>query len=521
MRLLEQLILPINTEIMIPENDSVRLLAKVTNELSYSKFYEVHNHLGRPSTNPRILIRVLLYAYMNGIYSSRKIETACKRDINYIWLLEGNKAPDHNTLSRFRSGPMAEAIEDLFYQMVLKLGEMNEIEYKNLFVDGTKIEANAGRYTFVWKKSTEKHEARLQEKIRTTVLQINESYKFEYALTDEKIQTPLLNEILEALEALKIKNAIKFVSGKGARKTALQRDYEALSTFKDTQMKYDGYNRLFAGRSSFSKTDTDATFMRMKDDHMLNGQLKPAYNIQIGVEGEYIVGVDLFSERSDQLTFIPFMKMLEEKLPQKHENLVADAGYESEENYMHLATTGQVPYIKPSSYETLRKRSFRNNIGRRENMIYDPEYDEYICHNQNRLSHIYNTTRKSKSGYISETKIYECKNCEGCPHKTKCTKAQGNKRIQVAWKFNELREASMANIMSETGKQLRMNRSIQVEGAFGILKEDFGFRRFLLRGKKNVKTEFILLSFGFNINKLHKKIAREKQGVSLFELKVA
>lgn len=521
MRLFEQLILPFDTEILIPNNDSVRVLAKVTNELSYKKFYEVHNHLGRPSTNPRILIRTLLYAYMNGVYSSRKIETACKRDINYIWLLEGHKAPDHNTISRFRSGPMAEAIEDLFYQMVIKLGEMNEIEYKNLFVDGTKIEASAGRYTFVWKKSTEKHEARLQQKIRAAILKINETYKFEYVLTEEKVQTALLSEILEDLEAMKTKSEIKFVSGKGARKTPLQRDYETLSTFKDTQLKYDGYNQLFAGRSSFSKTDTDATFMRMKDDHMVNGQLKPAYNVQIGVEGEYIVGVDLFSERSDQLTFIPFMKMLEEKLPEKHENLVADAGYESEENYMYLAATGQVPYIKPSSYESVRKRSFKNNIGRRENMIYDAEYDEYICHNEKRLRYIYSTSRKSKSGYRSETKIYECKDCEGCLHKARCTKAQGNKRIQVAWKFNELRETSMVNITSEFGRQLRMNRSIQVEGAFGILKEDFGFRRFLLRGKKNVKTEFVLLSFGFNINKLHKKMLREKQGVSLFELKVA
>lgn len=516
-----QLILPMNIGTLIPEDDSVRLLAKVTDELNYEKFYAAHNRLGRPASSPKVLVRILLYATMNGIWSSRKTETACKRDINFIWLLDGHKAPDHNTLSRFRSGPMGDAIEDLFYQMVAKLGEMKEIEYKNLFVDGTKIEANANKYTFVWKKSTQKHESRLQEKTRSLVAEIDKTYGKEHLLTGERVEVTDLDAIIEFLEQERLKTGTPFVHGKGARKTGLQRHSELLSEFRNTQAKYDGYNQLFEGRNSFSKTDTDATFMHMKEDHMRNSQLKPGYNVQIGVEGEYIVGVDLFSERSDQLTFIPFMNTLKEKLLKSHENIVADAGYESEENYVHLISTGQHSYIKPSTYEMTQKRSFKNQIGRRENMSYNPESDAYICHNQKVLKYIYSTKRKSKSGYESEIKVYECENCSDCPHKTRCTKAQGNKRIQVAVNFAQLRSESQANITSETGKQLRMNRSIQVEGAFGVLKEDYGFRRFLLRGKKNVKTEFILLCFGFNINKLHRKMSREKQGVTLFELKAA
>jgi len=516
-----QLVLPINIGTMIPEDDSVRLLAKVTDELNYEKFYKTHNRLGRPSSNPKVLVRVLLYAAMNGIWSSRKIETACRRDINFIWLLDGHKAPDHNTLSRFRSGPMESAIEDLFYQMVSKLGKMKEIEYKHLFVDGTKIEANANKYTFVWKKSTQKHESRLQEKIRNLVAEIDKTYGKDHFLTGEKVELAHLDEILEFLEQERLKAEIEFVHGKGTRKTGLQRHIERLRDFRNTQAKYDGYNQLFEGRNSFSKTDTDATFMHMKEDHMRNSQLKPGYNVQIGVEGEYIVGVDLFSERSDQLTFIPFMNTLKEKLPKMHKNIVADAGYESEENYVHLVSSGQHSYIKPSTYEITRKRSFKNQIGRRENMIYNPESDEYTCHNQKTLKYVYTAKKKSKSGYESEIKVYECKNCTDCPHKTRCTKAQGNKRIQVAVNFTRLRSESQANITSEIGKQLRMNRSIQVEGAFGVLKENYGFRRFLLRGKKNVKTEFILLCFGFNINKLHRKMSRKKQGVTFFELKAA
>ena len=236
---------------------------------------------------------------------------------------------------------MKVAIEDLFYQLVAKLGEMNEIAYGNLFIDGTKIEANANRYTFVWKKSTEKNLQRLQNKMTLEVPKLIEKYALAFNVSEERLEVESLNKFLDHLEVLKIKENITFVSGKGTRKTALQRDHETLSTFISAQMKYDSYNEIFKGRNSFSKTDVDATFMRMKDDPMRNGQLKPAYNVQIGVEGEYIVGVDLFSERSDQLTFIPFMKILEDKLDKKHKNIVADAGYESEENYKYLEQSSE------------------------------------------------------------------------------------------------------------------------------------------------------------------------------------
>ena len=238
-------------------------------------------------------------------------------------------------------GILKVAIEDLFYQLVSKLGEMNEIAYENLFIDGTKIEANANRYTFVWIKSTEKNLQRLQNKMTLEVPKLIEKYALAFNVSEERLEVESLNKFLDHLEVLKIKENITFVSGKGTRKTALQRDHETLSTFISAQMKYDSYNEIFKGRNSFSKTDVDATFMRMKDDPMRNGQLKPAYNVQIGVEGEYIVGVDLFSERSDQLTFIPFMKILEDKLDKKHKNIVADAGYESEENYKYLEQSSE------------------------------------------------------------------------------------------------------------------------------------------------------------------------------------
>ncbi|MBU5428287.1 transposase [Tissierella pigra] len=311
------------------------------------------------------------------------------------------------------------------------------------------------------------------------------------------------------------------MNGKGKRKTEIQRIVESIEEYIEKQNKYDEYNATFDGRNSFSKIDKDATFMHMKEDHMRNSQLKPGYNMQIGVEGEYIVGVDISSERSDQLTFIPFLEKLNENLAEKYENVVADAGYESEENYVYLDNSEQNSFIKPQSYETMKKSSFKSNISKRENMEYNSEKDEYLCHNNKRLKFTHKIKRKSKSGYESEVKVYECESCDSCQYKSKCTKAKGNRQLQVSEKFIEMRNKSLSNITSKEGILLRMNRSIQVEGAFGVLKEDYGFRRFLTRGKKNVKTEFMLLCFGYDINKLHSKIQNNKCGVSFYMKDVA
>jgi len=261
--------------------------------------------------------------------------------------------------------------------------------------------------------------------------------------------------------------------------------------------------------------------MHMKEDHMRNSQLKPGYNMQIWVEGEYIVGLDISSERSDQLTFIPFLEKLSENLSQKFNNVIADAGYESEENYVYLEKAKQNTFIKPQAYESMKKRSFKNIISKRENMIYDEINDEYTCHNNKKLKVIGESTRRSKSGYEADVTLYECENCDDCTYKLKCTKAKGNKKLSVSKKFVQKRSKSLENITSLQGTMLRMNRSIQVEGAFGVLKEDHGFRRFLTRGKKNVKTEFTLLCIGYNINKFHNKIQQDRCGFLLHDIKIS
>ena len=519
---MHQIGFPIDTEIIIPKDDSVRLLFEVTEGLDYSDLYRNYSTIGRnPVIEPKTLFRILVYGYMERIYSSRALEKACKRDINFRWLLQGQKAPEHNTIARFRSKRLSNCIEDLFNQLVKKLGELNEIQYKNIFIDGTKIEANANRYTFVWKKATSKFETKLQDKVRTLLINLGKDLELDISIPEDKIEVDYLNSINSKLNIIKEKNNIEFAYGKGKRKSKLQRYSELLNECIEKQSKYNKYNSIFNGRNSFSKTDIDATFMRMKEDHMLNGQLKPAYNIQIGVEAEYIVGADISSERSDQLTFIPFLDKLNSDLPHQYESVTADAGYESEENYVYLENHNQKAYIKPQVYEKSKTRKFKNDISKRENMQYDQESDNYICAYGRRLVPIGTRRRKSKSNYEAKISIYECLDCDNCPHRDKCNKGKGNKKLHVAKTFIEQRLKSLKNITTPEGILLRMNRSIQVEGAFGVLKQDYGFRRFLMRGNKNVKTEFLLLSFGYNINKLHNKRQQKRAGQQLHPKQIA
>jgi len=493
-------------EKVIAADDSVRLLDEIVEGMEYSALLRAYKRIGRkPATDPVTLLKILLYAMMERIYSSRAIASACQRDINFIWLLNGAKAPNHSEIARFRSKRLPECGEALFYQLVEKLYERNEIKYEHLFVDGTKLEANANKYTFVWRKSTTKYETRLISKLDSLIPELCSKYGI----------LPQSPEGL--LFGMENKMTTPFVYGRGRRKTELQREIEQLRELLGRKAKYEKYQETFKGRNSFSKTDPDATFMRMKDDHMRNSQLKPGYNVQLAVEGEYIVGADISSERSDQLALIPLLNRMEDKLGVAYADVTADAGYESEENYTYFERKQQTCYIKPQNYERSKTRKFKNDMKLRENMHYDPEKDEYTCQNGMKLRAVYTGKRFSKSGFEAEITYYECESCVDCPHKKNCTRTKGNRKLQLSKTFLRQRKESKTRITSEMGTLLRINRSIQVEGAFGVIKQDYGFRQFLLRGKKKVQTELLLIAMAFNINKLHHKIQKNRAGTQLFE----
>lgn len=521
-----QLFLPLNFEMNIPADDSVRLLSNVLEELDYTELYGAYSRKEKNNAvSPKNLFKVLVYAYMCKLHSTRQIETACKRDINFMYLLEGAKAPDHNTIARFRSTRLEGIVDGLFNQVVLLLKDYGELSCENLFVDGTKIEANANKYTFVWKKTILKNQAKLQDRMHKELPELLAKYGFKMYLAED-IKAKRLRKFIDRLN--KMKSTVVFVSGIGKRKTDFQRDYELLLDWYEREKKYEYYLRRMKDRNSLSKTDESATFMHLKEDHMRNSQLKPAYNVQIAVDAEYIVATEVFNDRTDVNTFIPFMEKIKNNLGFEYLYPTADAGYENEENYTYFEKNGQKPCIKPANYEQTKTRKYRNDIGRAENMQYDENTDTYICHYGKKLVNVGVRKSKTSSGYISKKTMYQCESCKGCPHKAQCIKhnarcntslEERTKRFELSKTFKKQREEMLERINTKQGILLRINRSIQVEGAFGVLKEDMGFRRFLTRGTTNVRTEMILLCLAYNVQKLHNKTMTNRQGQFLHDIK--
>ena len=484
-----QLVFSLNCEICLPENAPVRLVSAVMEELEYTELYRAYSPRGRKTAvDPQVLFEVLVYGYLCGIYSSRKLEEACRYRVDFLWLLGDEKAPDHSTLARFRTGRCREALEGLFYQLVRKLDEMGETDHRAVFVDGTKLESRAGRYTFVWRKSVEKQLGKIKEQVQK-----------QTGLTTREALASHLEDTVEG---------IRFVHGSGKRKSPEQKSWENLHRLLERWQTYEQQLEVMGEtRNSYAKTDEDATFMRMKEDHMRNGQLKPGYNVQIAVNSEYITGIEAFSDRADTKTLKPFLHRLELFHQTRYKEVVADAGYESLDNYLYLESTGQICFVKPANHDQKKSRKFKKQIGRVENMTYDPEEDSFTCVQGRKLT-LQRECTEQREGQLVSTAWYRCEDCTGCPCRTQCCRAKDPaqpKELRLQKTFWEKREQTTQRIVSKRGIHLRLCRSIQVEGAFALLKSDFGFRRFLTRGKENIRAELFLLAIAFDLKKLWMK----------------
>ena len=521
-----QLKLPLNIDTIIPEDDSVRLLSQFVEAMDLTDLYSTYERIN--SISPRTLLKIVLYSYMNGDYSSRSMELNCKRDINFMFLLEGAPAPDHATFARFRSIHFAPCSKRILAEMSNTLFDLGEISGETIFIDGTKIEASANKYTFVWKKAVTKNQEKLLIKLADFVAECEQLYdiKIVYGST---IKMKHVKKLRKKLYTLKESENVVFVHGIGKRKTPLQKCIETLEDYSSRLKEYNQKIHICGEWNSYSKTDRDATFMRMKEDAMGNGQLKPAYNLQHGLDSEYITWLTIGPQPTDTTILIPFLKDAENHLKFKYKNITADAGYESEENYQFLESNGQISYIKPANYEISKTRKYRNDIGKIENMEYDEEADVYTCRNDKKLK-VHNIRHSiSKTGYVSEKTIYKYENCDACPYKKECIKGNNckiplderTKTLQVAKTFLKYRQEDLERILSEEGILFRTNRSIQAEGSFGDLKQDMQFRRYLSKGTTNVLAESTLLAMARNINKLHNKIQKDRTGNHLFPLKSA
>jgi transposase len=499
---MDQLTLPMDLEEDIPHNHLVRVVNEAVNRLDDNIFSSAYPGGGRDSYHPKMLTKVIIYAYTQRIYSSRQIAKAVRENVMFMWIA-GRQRPDFRTLNRFRSERMKDVLETIFTTVLRFLVEAGYVKLEHYFVDGTKIEANANKYTFVWGKAVVKHKARLQEKVKTLFTSIEEAQRQEEAeqnegdlpelgepgtITSEKLDKAMqqLEEKLKAEPKNKLlKKAVRLI-----RKDSLPR-----------LQKYERHQKVLGNRNSYSKTDPDATFMRMKEDHMRNGQLKPGYNVQIGTENQFILGYSLHQRPTDTRCLKPHLEKIKTGLGELPKTVIADAGYGGEENYSYLADEQIQAVVKYSTYHKEKTKKWKQDISKIDNWSYEGEHDTWQCPGGQQLAFRYESKQRTESGYEIKLRHYRSADCSGCPLRSACTSAKSNREIRVSMTYLRQKQQARAILQSEEGYQLSVRRMIEPESVFGQIKNNRGFRRFLLRGLPKVSLEVGWLSLAHNFLK--------------------
>ena len=494
----------------IAENDPVRLISSIVESLDLSSFRRLYKERGRSPYDPKMLLKVVIYAYMSNIYSCRRIAKALKRDIHFIWL-SGYEQPDFITINRFRNR-VKDEINNVFTQLVLLLSAKGLVSLDVEYIDGTKIESKANKYTFVWRKTVEKNRAKLMEKIRVLLSQVDEAIAQDKAAADEAICfTPeALTEIAEELrQSLAEQPAPKSKEEKKAVRERLKR-VKQIEKMRDKLSEYDNHLETLGERNSYSKTDPDATFMRMKEDAMNNGQTKPGYNLQIGTDNQFITDFGFFHNPTDTLTMIPFLNSFSNRYDRFAEEICADSGYGSEENYSFMEAHGMEAYVKYNLFHKEQKRGFKNDIFRIENMYYNPEGDYFVCPMGQHMERVGTRHGKTDNGYRTQTAVYKAQRCEGCPLRWGCyKKRKGNREIEVNHRLMEYKRKARELLTSERGIEHRSNRPIEPEAVFGQMKYNMHYKRFRHFGKDKITMDFAFFAIAFNIKKMAAKLLKQ------------
>lgn len=500
------LMLPPALEELIPQKHLVRTVNRCIEELDVAVLLKQYKGGGASIFHPKMMLKVLVYAYLSKIYSSRNIARACREDVNFMWLA-GNNKPDFRTVNHFRSGRLKAVIDEVFGSMLKLMIAGKLVRLENYFVDGTVLRADAHQYSYVWKKSAQKHKHTTEQRIKELlkhIEQINEKENQQYGERD-------LEELGEesTLNIEQIKEHVKGINERLRKKKADRQPVSeqekqagrcALEIEKKQLPKLAKYTeqlQQMPDRNSYSKTDRDATFMRMK-----NGELLPAYNVIIGTENQIILNYTIHRNPGEPQHLIPHLKKLQQQQQQLPQNVTADSVYGSQENYTFLEQNTIGNYLKYLTFHEEIKPTKPKRKFTRADFRYDAEHDQFICPAQKPLRYTSTSSHTSPNGYPLTFRHYEAEDCQGCPLKEQCTRGQYHRSLKVNAIFDYYKAQARDNLLSEKGKQLRRQRSIDVETVFGNLKRNFGFRRFNLRGIQKVNVEFGLLSLAHNFKKL-------------------
>jgi transposase len=491
------MLLPPSLDELIAAEHPVRIVNQVLEKIDIEPLLKKYSGGGSSSFHPRMLLKVLVFAYINNNYSSRKIEAALKENIYYMWL-SGMSTPDHNTINRFRSERLKEVLRQVFTQVVLLLSEEGLLNIKELYTDGTRIEANANRYTFVWGKAIKTSKEKIKKQLDELWQYAQNVAAAELPDTDpsgfDKIDADKVEKTIEQInEALKDKPVSKQVK---------QKLNYAKNNWSSNLKKYAEQEKILRERNSYSKTDHDATFMKMKEDHMLNGQLKPAYNFQISTNNQYIVNYSLHQTTADTTTLQEHTEIYKQQYKQTPKAVTADAGYGSEQNYQYLQDNHIENYVKYNYFDKDQQtKKDKKHLFKPDALYYNSQKDYYVCPMGQHMQCTGTHQTKTKTGFIQTVSRYQAANCNGCPLRGVCHKSKGNRIIEVNHALNKYKQQVRENLNSEQGIYHRKKRPCDVEPVFANIKNNHHFKRFLLRTKSKTEIEAGLLALAHNLRK--------------------
>jgi transposase len=490
----QMMLLPPSLDDMIEKNHPVRVVNQVLDNINADSLLAQYTGGGSSSYHPRMLLKVMVYSYLNNVYSSRKMEAALKENIHFMWL-SGMSRPDHNTINRFRSERLKDVLKEIFSQVVMLLAESGHVSLQEIYVDGTKIESKANRYTFVWGKAIKTSRERIKD-------QLKELWDYAQSVAQEEIQDTSVVEFND-ISAKKVQEVIdtidKALEGKQVDKKVKQKINYAKKNWPENLAKYDKQEDALSGRNSYSKTDPDATFMRMKEDHMLNGQLKPAYNLQISTHNQFIVNYTHHQNPTDTTTLPSHLDQFNALYNHYPQVAVADAGYGSEENYTYAESKGIEAYIK---YNYFDKDQHKKANKLTDNLFYNSNQDCFYCPMGQRMRRIGSRIRTTENGYQQEYSRYQAERCDGCSLKGSCNKSNGKWIYEYNHNLNRLKSKASILLNSPQGLVYRSKRGVDVEPAFANIKHNKGFKRFLLAGLSKTEIETGLLALAHNLGKL-------------------
>jgi transposase len=493
----QAMLLPPSLDELIPAEHPVRLVRAVAEQIDLDPLLKQYRGGGASSYDPRMMLKVIIYGYLSNIYSSRKLEGALQENIHFMWL-SGMQQPDHNTLNRFRSQRLKGVIKQVFTQVVMLLVEGGMVDLQELYTDGTKLEANANRYTFVWGKAIGKSKERIAR-------QLEELWAYAEKLAAEELKDSRpadFGDISPEQVQATIDQINKALQDKPASKKVKQKLRYAGKNWPANLKKYQKQEQILEGRNSYSKTDQDATFMRMKEDHMKNGQLKPGYNLQISTKQQFILHYSLHQKPTDTTTLIPHLQSFEMQYGHLPATLTADAGYGSEENYRYLEDNQVEAYVKYNYFDQEQKKGNKKKPFKTQLLHYNAEEDYVVCPMGQHMLPIGTRRRKTSTGYQQEYTIYQAANCQGCPLRPVCHSQKGDRKIEINHRLEAYKEAARKRLKSEEGLARRKQRPVDVESVFGMIKNNWGFRRFMLRTLPKVEIEAGLLALAHNIAKM-------------------